>query len=1001
MATIDRDRWLALGPLLEDALELAPADRAAWLSVLERRDPASAADLRELLDDHERLHARAFLEDRSLLASRAEPSDHHARLEGEEAWVGSYRLERELGSGGMGVVWLARQEAPLRRWVAIKILRSDRESRSFLLRFEAEQQALALLNHQGVAKVFDAGLTSDGRPYFVMEYVAGSPITAFADDRQLTIEDRLRLFSQACDAVQHAHLKGVLHRDLKPTNILVSDANGGATAKLIDFGIAKSFGRPLAAETLHTLHGALVGTPEYMSPEQAGLFGAPLDERTDVYSLGLVLYELLAGTPPVDAARLRQGTVLEALRAIREHEPPHLSNRLVQLEAEAVRSIAASRGTGPEQLVRQLRSLDWIVARAIEPAPERRYQTVAAFREDLERHLAGQRSWSRWRLSVSRLRRMSRRHRTMAAVAASLAAAGVLATLAVARQQSFRDVVTPGRERAAPIDPATGSTHFDLRRLTVDPDAYANPAIAPDGRTVAFASVRTGSMEIHRSGLDPGSPPISVTSDEGVNMQPAYSPDGRWLAYHSRRRGGIWIVGATGGVPVQVATFGSTPSWAPDGRRLVFTSDVGGMSAQAVLWIGHRDGTAPTQLTQPGLPPGGHVAPTWSRSGRVVVFSVGGRHRREIWTVDTTGRHPRRVATDATSVPPRFAPDDRAVYWIGSTPEGTDCLMRSALDVAGNAGGAAEQVARFAGYTASGISIANDGATVVSLDHVTSNLYAVDLGHVPGDPLQLTDDDVRNTNPAYGASGRIMYEQDVAGRRSLSFVMDEDGRHPEPLVVQDSVEARIPQWDAGGRRALVIVDDGPRPRRSSFAWVDLATRGVTRIRNTRGGGPPSLSPAGEQVAFHVIDAAGGMNVWSERLDDGTRRQLTFDREAITFPRWSPDGASLAVTIKRGDRTHVGVLSADGGSVEQLTFERGQSWPYSFSPDGDRIAFGGERDGIWNIYTVSRSTKRIVQLTRFVSHSEYARFPSWSPRGDRIVFVRSRSTASLWTAKLPR
>ncbi len=245
----------------------------------------------------------------------------------EEAF-GPYRLIEKIGEGGMGIVWLARQEHPIRRDVALKVVKPGADSAQVLSRFESERQALAILNHPNIATVFDAGLTDDGRPYFAMEYVAGVAITTFADQHALPIVARLELFLQVCEAVEHAHQKGVLHRDLKPANILVSDRDGRPLVKVIDFGVAKALAPGLSAETIETQIGTLVGTPGYMSPEQAGLTESVVDTRTDIYSLGLVLYELLVGALPFDASELRRKAVLEMLRVIREEEPPRLASRL-------------------------------------------------------------------------------------------------------------------------------------------------------------------------------------------------------------------------------------------------------------------------------------------------------------------------------------------------------------------------------------------------------------------------------------------------------------------------------------------------------------------------------------------------------------------------------------------------------------------------------------------------------------------------------------------------
>jgi len=301
------------------------------------------------------------------------------------ARIGLYTLVRVLGEGGFGTVYLAEQTEPHRR-VALKVLRAGLESRQVIGRFEGERQALSLMDHPNIAKVLDAGETRDGRPYFAMEYVPGESITAYCDAHRLTITDRLMLFGQVCDAVQHAHTKGIIHRDLKPGNVLVTSVEGRPSAKVIDFGIAKATGGQLTAKGVFTEHRQLIGTPEYMSPEQAE-GSADIDTRTDVYSLGVLLYELLIGVTPFDAERLRSAAYAEIHRIIREVDPPRPSTRLSTVDAA---SVAHHRGTRPDRLGTQIKGeLDWIVMKCLEKDRNRRYGSPGALADDLARHLEG------------------------------------------------------------------------------------------------------------------------------------------------------------------------------------------------------------------------------------------------------------------------------------------------------------------------------------------------------------------------------------------------------------------------------------------------------------------------------------------------------------------------------------------------------------------------------------------------------------------------------------
>jgi tetratricopeptide (TPR) repeat protein/serine/threonine protein kinase len=334
--------------------------------------------------------------------------------------IGPYKLLEQIGEGGMGLVFVAEQQQPVRRKVAVKIVKPGMDSRQIIARFEAERQALALMDHQNIARVLDAGATSTGRPYFAMELVRGVPITDYCDQNRLPVRERLELFAAVCRAVQHAHTKGIIHRDIKPSNVLVEAHDGAPVAKVIDFGIAKALGQSLTDKTLHTGFAQLVGTPLYMSPEQAALSGLDVDTRSDIYSLGVLLYELLTGTTPFDQKRLQEVGLDELRRIIREEEPPRPSSRISTL-AEAATVVAGRRQSDPRRLSLLFRGeLDWIVLKALDKDRARRYETASAFAADVEHYLRDEpvaafppSAWHRWS-------KFARRHRGGLAIAATM-----------------------------------------------------------------------------------------------------------------------------------------------------------------------------------------------------------------------------------------------------------------------------------------------------------------------------------------------------------------------------------------------------------------------------------------------------------------------------------------------------------------------------------------------------------------------------------------------------
>ena len=394
--------------IMEQALDIpGPLERAAFL------DQACAGN-EKLRQEVESLLA-AYLADETFMTSPLATLWCDGRKEGHGDWIGRYQLLKPLGEGGFGTVFLAEQQQPVKRQVALKVIKPGMDSKEIIARFEAERQALAMMDHLHIAKVLDAGTSDAGRPYFVMELVHGEPITAYCTRHELHTRARLQLFIDVCAAIQHAHQKGIIHRDLKPSNILVCHQDGQAQVKVIDFGIAKAIGMELTEKTIFTQQDRMIGTPQYMSPEQAERNAQAIDTRSDIYSLGTILYELLTGQTPLDAAQLLHATYGEMQRLIREVIPVRPSQRAGEGAVIAPRSL---RG-----------DLDWIVLKALEKEPSRRYESAGAFAEDLQRFLQHKPVEARPPSMAYLMQRFTRRHRGPVIAAAALLLVLILGAL--------------------------------------------------------------------------------------------------------------------------------------------------------------------------------------------------------------------------------------------------------------------------------------------------------------------------------------------------------------------------------------------------------------------------------------------------------------------------------------------------------------------------------------------------------------------------------------------
>ena len=541
-------------------------------------------------------------------------------------------------------------------------------------------------------------------------------------------------------------------------------------------------------------------------------------------------------------------------------------------------------------------------------------------------------------------------------------------------------------------------------QLTTSVGVDCYPAFSPDGTAIAYSSDHNGNFEVYIKQLTPGGREIQITSDGKQNFQPAWSPDGTLIAYHSRQRGGIWIVPALGGVARQVTEFGSRPVWSRDSQTIAFQSyglpdlslSAYGAMPPSTLWTVAANGGPPKQITQAGKPAGGHGAPTWSPDGKRILFVTSDIDISEVWSVASDGSGLQRVSKESANFyDPVYSPDGQFIYVATASGNFRVWKMRVSPETGAEAG--------------EKIEVANTGATLARHLTISPNgkrlAYSAmtmvnNIGSVPLDPhssdatepptLLTQDTNYRKLMHAFSPDGqKIAYNVWRQGADPEIWLMDADGEHPRQITPDT---ARLVGWLPQGDQ-LVINSRG------QLRIVDLKSEKQTPLKEyKRVGTLFRLSPDGKWVASNSNEG-GVINVWLTPFEGGVPKQLTFDQEMMAFPSWSQDSRFLAVEVKRGDDTHIAVVPSSGGVPTQLTNERGQSWPGSWSPDGDKIAFAGQRDGLWNVWWVSRSSKTQKQITHYTKPNIYVRYPAWSPRGNQLIYEYAETRGNIWLMEL--
>jgi Tol biopolymer transport system component/DNA-binding winged helix-turn-helix (wHTH) protein len=540
------------------------------------------------------------------------------------------------------------------------------------------------------------------------------------------------------------------------------------------------------------------------------------------------------------------------------------------------------------------------------------------------------------------------------------------------------------------------------------------PALSPDGNSIAYSSDHNGGFEIYVKPLTPGAREIQLTSDGEQNFEPTWSRDGKLIAYYSKNRGGIWVVPASGGTAKQLTEFGSYPAWSPDGSTIAFQSypltDLGATSVGAVppstLWIVQSQGGDPTPITQIASPAGGHGSPSWSPDGKRVIFVAFDGIKAEIWTASSGGTDLKQVIRPKGRwlYDPIYSPDGEHIYYGGVSETGNFVLYKLRVSpVSGEAVGEPIEVANMGLARIKHLTISSDGKNLAysaptMKGSISSVPISTDTTEAKGAPAPLTQDtSYRKVTPSFSPDGRkIAYVEFRGGANQDIWVMDADGQNPVQLTTDPAADW-APSWFPDGDRIAFQSDRQAK----QMIWAVSIKSGREKLLVDPGQDIafPTLSPDGKQITFNSTKG-GTINIWTTAVEGGEPpAQLTFDNEMMGWPCWSPDGRFLALQVKRGDDTHIAVMPGSGGTPEELTLDHGQSWPHSWSPDGDKIGFAGFRNGHWNVWWVSRTTRKQQQVTNYAKVNSYVRYPAWSPLGNQIVYEYAEATGNIWLMEL--
>jgi eukaryotic-like serine/threonine-protein kinase len=924
------------GAIFGAAIDLPESQRAAFIE----RACAGDEQLRKRIEALVRAHhsAGAFMENPPRIPSPGIADLALTNQSGQR--IGPYKLLQEIGEGGCGVVYMAEQEHPIRRRVALKIIKQGMDTRKVIVRFEAERQALALMDHPNIARVLDAGATESGRPFFVMELVAGERITGYCDHRRFSTAQRLELFVHVCRAVQHAHQKGIIHRDLKPSNVLVTEQDGGPVPKVIDFGIAKATGDVrLTDKTLFTAFERFVGTPAYMSPEHAGLGRLDIDTRSDIYSLGVLLYELLSGHPPFDSDEFKRTPLDQVLQTIREKDPPRPSTRLTALTREELFTVAERRQVQPPKLLHLIRGdLDWIVMKALEKDRTRRYETANGLARDIERHLRHEPVVARPASPLYLLQKTIRRNKlafvTIGTIATTLVA-GILAS----NQEALR---ARRAERNTEV----------ARQFAVGEARRADAAAIETQRTLAVADLSHANQLIaEEDGTDAIPYLVRILSSDPANRA-ALTRLATLLTYHS------WYVPT---LTLKHTNWVHSVQFSPDGARIVTSS---------------YDKTAQVWDARTGQPLGlrlEHAREVFSAQfspdgQRVVTACADGKAR--IWDAQSSRLLAETSKHDGEVAFAQFSPDGTRIVTASSDKSARIWDATTGRPLAGPM--KHRKPVRYASFSPNGERV------VTASDDNTAMIWNAESGTALAGPLEhegsvlcaeFSPDGERIVTSSSDRSARIW--DATTGQPML-----------KPLQHLRAVDSA--HFSRDGRRILTASVDG-------FARVWDARTGellIEPLRHPAAIWSADFSPDGQRIVTASADFIA--RVWDLQMSPPLNEPFRHSQE-LEYAEFSPDGR-LIVTASDDGTARVWDAQTGQAVNDVAMIHSNAVLTAEFSPDGTRVVTASvdQTARIWH----ARTGRLIVEL----KHDGPVCVAEFSPDGQRVLTASGDHTAQIWDAQ---